>query len=88
MMTIGPSGDAFEVAMDVTCKTEQDAAVLKAQLEGLTALLGKLITREKQTPNPGDLSGVLTAGVFQRDSRHVLGRWPIRKAFLDSLSGS
>ncbi len=87
-MTIGPSADAFEVAMDVSCRTEQDAAVLKAQLEGITALLGKLIAREKQTPSESDLSGVLTSGVFQRDSRHVLGRWPIRKAFLDSLGGS
>ena len=88
MMTIGPAGDAFELALDVTCRTEQDAAVLKAQLEGLTAFLGKLISRENQKPNPGDLSGVLTAGVFERDLRHVRGRWPIRKAFLDALGGS
>ena len=86
MMTIGPSGDGFEVAMDVTCKTEQDAAVIKAQLETITALLSKLIVREKQTPNPADLSGVLTSGVFERDVRHVKGRWRLSKAFLESLS--
>jgi hypothetical protein len=88
MMTIGPSGDAFEVAMDVTCKSEQDAAVLKAQLESLTDLLKKLIFREKQQPNAADLSGVLTSGVFQRDSLHVLGRWSIQKAFLETLGKS
>jgi hypothetical protein len=86
-MTIGPSGDAFEIAMNVTCKTEQEAAVMKAQLEGLTALLSKLIMRENQKPNPADLSGVLTSGTFERDLRHVKGRWPLPKAFLDSLSG-
>jgi hypothetical protein len=86
IITIGPSGDAFEVAMNVTCKTEQDAAVLKAQLEGITSLLSNLILREKQTPNPSDLSGVLTSGVFQRDLRQVIGRWPIQKSFLESLS--
>jgi hypothetical protein len=87
-MTVGPTGDAFELAIDVTCKTEQDAAVMKAQLEGLTAFLGKMIVRENQQANPADLSGVLTSGVFQRENRHVLGRWPLRKAFLDSLGGS
>jgi hypothetical protein len=84
-MTIGPSSDAFQVAMDVTCRTEKDAAVMKAQLEGLTALLSKLIMREKQTPNPADLSGILTSGVFERDLRHVKGRWPLPKAFVESL---
>ncbi len=86
--TIGPAGDAFEIALDVTCKTEQDAAIMKSQLEGLTAFLGKMIMRENQRANPADLSGVLTSGVFQRENRHVLGKWPIRKAFLDSLGGS
>jgi hypothetical protein len=86
LMTIGPAGDAFQIAMDVTCKTEQDAAIMKAQLEGLTALLSKLILREKHTPNPSDLSGILTSGVFERDLRHVNGRWPLPKAFLESLS--
>jgi hypothetical protein len=88
LMTIGPSGDAFEVAMDVTCKSEQEAALLKGQLESLTSLLQKLINREKQQPSTADLSGVLTSGVFERDSRHVLGRWSIQKAFLETLGKS
>jgi hypothetical protein len=88
MLTIGPGGEAFEVAMDVTCRTEEQAAILKAQLEGITTFLQKLIQRERQQPNPGDLSGILTSGTFHRDSRRVIGRWPIRKAFLESIAGS
>jgi len=87
-VTVGPAGAAFEVSMDVTCKTEQDAAIMKSQLEGLTTFLARMISRENQQVNPADLSGILTSGVFQRDNRHVLGRWPIPKAFLDSLGGS
>jgi hypothetical protein len=88
IMTIGAAGEAFEVAMDVTCKTEQEAAVMKAQLEQITLLLQKFLSRENQSANASDLSGVLTSGVFQRDSRHVLGRWTLQKAFLESLGKS
>lgn len=89
VVTVGPAGsDAFELAMNVTCRTEQEAAVMKAQLEGLTALLSKFIIRENKTPNPADLSGVLTSGTFERDLRHVKGRWPLPKAFLESLSAN
>jgi hypothetical protein len=49
-------------------------------------LLSKFIVREKQKPNPADLSGVLTSGVFERDLRHVNGKWRLEKAFLDSLA--
>jgi hypothetical protein len=87
LFALGPSQDRFSVSMDVTCKTDQDAAILRSQLEALTALLKKVIESEKQTPNPGDLSGVLTSGVFQRVDRHVVGSWPIERAFLNALGG-
>jgi hypothetical protein len=87
IFTMGSQQDHFEVAMDVTCKTQEEAAVLRAELEELTTLLQKLISREKQAPNPGDLSGVLVAGSFQRVDRHVVGKWPVQKAFMDNLTG-
>ncbi|HET8548993.1 MAG TPA: hypothetical protein VFL57_13345, partial [Bryobacteraceae bacterium] len=88
LVALGPAGQRFELSLDVTCKTPEDAAILKAQLEGLTATLQKMIARENQTPNPNDLSGVLTAGRFERREHHVLGRWPIEAAFINSLAGS
>jgi hypothetical protein len=85
VLTMGPEQQRYELAMDVTCKTAEEAAILRAQLEGITGLLKKLISRESQTPNPNDLSGILTAGVFQRVDRHVVGKWPVQKSFIESL---
>ncbi|HYO81198.1 MAG TPA: hypothetical protein VES20_07345 [Bryobacteraceae bacterium] len=85
LFTLGPQGEQFELKLDVTCHSQEEAAILKAQLEGVTSLLHKLITREQQKPNPGDLSGVLTSGSFNREGAHVLGRWTISKSVIDSL---
>jgi len=86
IFSLGPSGPTnFELTLDVTCKTTEEAVVLKNQLEGITQLLQKLIAREKQSPSRADLSGVLTAGSFQRQAEHVIGRWPIEKSFVESL---
>ncbi len=46
-----------------------------------------MMEREKQTPNPADLSGVLAARSFRRVDGRVVGRWPIERAFLWSLFG-
>jgi hypothetical protein len=83
---LGPKDKQYELAMNLTCKSAEDAAVLRTQLSEVTTLLQKLITREGQTPNRDDLSGVLTAGVFTRDGNHVHGRWPITPALLQSLA--
>jgi hypothetical protein len=86
LFSLGPQGaDKFELTMDVSCGTPSDAAVVKVQLEKLTELLKGMIAREKQTPSPADLSGVLTSGSFERQSEHVIGRWTIEKAFLDTI---
>jgi hypothetical protein len=86
MFSLGPQGDKFEVSMDVVCRTPEEAAVLRTQLEGVTKLLQSFIARDKQTPSMKDLSGVLTSGSFQREAEHVIGRWPIDRGFIDSLS--
>jgi hypothetical protein len=85
MFSLGPRGDKFELVLDVACATPEQAVILKNQLEGITQLLQKLIARENQSPNRNDLSGLLTSGSFQRESEHVVGRWPIEKAFFESL---
>jgi hypothetical protein len=77
----------FEARLDVACRTAQDASVLSFQLEGVTRLLRSLINREKQTPNPGDLSGLLAKGSFHHQDRRVLGRWPVQREFLERLTG-
>jgi hypothetical protein len=69
----------------VTCRSSNDAAALAAQLQRATSLLREMIAREKHTPDSKDLSGVLTAGVFEQSGRRVLGHWPLPQPFLESV---
>ncbi len=88
LLTLGPEGGRMELRLDVTCRSADDAKSLAAQLTDATARLRELIARQKQAPNPRDLSGILTAGAFDQKDVHVLGRWPIERAFLEALAGS
>jgi hypothetical protein len=62
--------------------------VLVTQFEGTTKALRELLARQRQKPDPTDLSGVLVAGSFRRDERQVYGAWPIPKAFVDAIASS
>ena len=86
ILSIAPKGKALEAQLEVVCKDAREASVLAAQFQRMTAVLREMIEKEKQKPNPADLSGVLTAGVFRQQDARVLGRWPIERAFLDNLS--
>jgi hypothetical protein len=88
ILSLGAVQTRFELTLDVTCKNEEQAVTLRANLEAITTLLKRIIEKQGQTPNTSDLSGVLTSGTFQRVSRHVIGKWPLERAFLDSLGGS
>jgi hypothetical protein len=87
-LAVGAQGERLEATMDVACRSERDAETLQGQFEGITSVLKAIIASEKQKPNPKDLSGVLTAGVFSRQNRRVIGRWPLDRAFLGALAGS
>jgi len=84
-LSIGPDGQRFAARLNVRCRSESDAAAVAGQLEKTTALLREMIAREHQTPNPADLSGVLTAGSFRAEGTRVSGYWPIERSFLDNL---
>ena len=84
----GPDQGRFQISMEATCATADEAVRVARELESATATLRKMIAREKKTPNPGDLSGVLTAGVFEHAGRQVQGRWPVERAFLETLAGA
>jgi hypothetical protein len=87
LLSLGPQGRQFEAKLAVTCRTSEEAAALAAQLQHTTSLLRDMIARENQKPNPKDLSGVLTAGIFEQAGRRVVGRWPLPPVFLESLAG-
>ena len=62
--------------------------MLAAELERNTTLLRSMIARENRTPNPRDLSGVLTSGTFSHAGPRVTGRWPIAHGLVeDTLTG-
>ena len=87
LLSLGPEGERLEARLLVTCRSSSDAAALAGQLQHATSLVKEMLAREKQPPNAKDLSGVLTAGVFEQSGRRVLGRWPLPAAFLESLAG-
>jgi hypothetical protein len=84
-IAMAPSGDNFEARLNVQCRSERQAAALAAQLQSTTAMLREMIAREHQTPNPSDLSGVLTSGTFNPLGTRVLGSWPLAKGFVEGL---
>jgi len=85
MITLGAQGSNFAARMEARCRTTQEAASLTGQLKTLTSLLQATIAREKKKPEPGNLSGVLTAGQFRQADKVVLGEWTIDKSLIDSL---
>jgi hypothetical protein len=84
--SIAPQGRALEAQLEVVCRSASEAGVLAAQFQKMTSVLREILAQERQKPNPADLSGVLTAGVFQQLDTRVVGRWPIERAFLDNLT--
>lgn len=88
MLSMGPQGKDFQLTLNARCRSDHDAEVLAAEMERNTALLRSMIAREKRTPNPRDLSGVLTVGTFTHTGTRVTGHWPISHLFIeDSLTG-
>jgi hypothetical protein len=87
VLSLGPDRERYEVRLEVTCRGAQEATALSTELERITSLLREAVTREKRQPDPNDLSGVLTAGVFQHNGRQVMGRWPLAPGFLEALAG-
>lgn len=87
VLAAGPKGGRVELTLEVACRSAAEAAPLASQLKEATALLGSLIARERKTPSPRDLSGILAAGVFNQDGNRVLGHWPVEWAFFETLAG-
>ena len=78
----------LQLGVHVTCKDPAAATALQTQFETVTKALRDVLARQRQTPDPADLSGVLVAGAFRREDRQVYGAWPIPKAFVDAITGN
>jgi hypothetical protein len=78
----------LQLGVHVTCKDAPAASALVTQFEATTKALRELLARQRQKPDPADLSGVLVAGSFRRDERQVYGAWPIPRAFVDAVAAN
>jgi hypothetical protein len=84
-LALAPKAARFEARLSVQCRSEQQAAALASQLDHITGMLREMIARDKQTPNPRDLSGVLTVGSFTHSGTRAIGVWPIERSFIQGL---
>lgn len=87
LFTAGRDSDGIQLKMNVNCQSAGQAARVVLRLRETTSTLVNLIRNEGQTPNPADLSGILTAGAFEQRDTEVVGRWPVSRSFLASLAG-
>lgn len=85
-VALGASGSAYEAVLEVQCRTPEEASRIARQLTEVTEALNRMIRLENKEPNPRDLSGVLTAGVFTSRETRVEGRWPVPAEFLQALA--
>jgi hypothetical protein len=83
---VGQQDDRLQVRLEVACNSPEAAAALVKQLSSTTDLLKKMLDRDRLTPNPRDLSGVLVAGTFRQQNALVTGVWPIERAFVEALA--
>jgi hypothetical protein len=84
-LSLHAESDRFTAKLNVRCSSDSEAAHMADELTKVTGMLRDYIAREKQTPNPADLSGVLTSGSFRSEGKRVAGQWPIQQAFLENL---
>jgi hypothetical protein len=87
-LSFSPEDNRLAARLLVRCTTDGDAAEIANQLNRTTSLLRDLIARDHQSPNPGDLSGVLSSGAFRSEAKTVHGYWPIERAFLENTLGA
>jgi hypothetical protein len=80
-----PGTDGAELRLRAECATEAAAGGLESQLRGVTEVFRKYLENVQQTPNPADLSGILTSGTFVREGTVVTGRWAVNRGFLEKL---
>jgi hypothetical protein len=75
----------FQLRLEARCPNTATAQTIVTQLQMGTKTLQAELAREKQKPDPADLSGFLTSGSFAVLQKTAVGTWPVSDALLDSL---
>ncbi len=79
------SGDAFTIEVDAAFENRPTAETARQQLELNTGLLKRALSREHASTNPGDLTALLTSGVFRVEQQHLFGDWRVSQELLQAL---
>lgn len=85
VITLGPGTQGITAQLEATCHNVDDAKVLASQLRSATGLLKEALARDKNAAD-GEVTAMLTGGVFDQTDRKVTGTWPVRKSLLDALT--
>lgn len=79
------SGSAFVLRLNAEFPNASTADTARKQLELQTEMLGLELKREKQPPDPANLTGLLTKGTFETHGDTLSGNWPVRYELLQAL---
>ena len=82
---VSGNGATMELRMTAYCRTGEQAAQMRAQLDGVTREFRKYFERVGQPTSTADLSGLLLSGDFAATGNEVAGRWPLHMEFLKKL---
>jgi hypothetical protein len=74
-----------QIQLDAVCASPDMAASIILRFTATTNLFRSMLQRQKLTPDPSSLSGVLVAGRFETQGSHAMGTWPLGRQFLESL---
>ncbi|HEX4809731.1 MAG TPA: hypothetical protein VH325_12415 [Bryobacteraceae bacterium] len=85
LLSVGGDGTDWSIQLVADCDSPVRARLMRDSLEERTSLLRRAFNRTHQDANATGLTGMIVDGSFRLAENKVLGIWPLRKAFLDSL---
>jgi hypothetical protein len=85
LLTFDASTKGVEADMEAECGTAENAGILLSQLQNATTLLKDAVHRDQQIQGD-ELAATLAAGTFERTGTKVVGKWPVEKSLIDSLT--
>jgi len=79
------SDAAFEMRLDAMFANQSTAEATAKQMELETRMLKLALMRARDQSSAADLTGLLTAGVFEAKQTHVYGTWSVSKELVRKL---
>lgn len=84
---LGGTTASFELRLTAKYLGTKTASLAAEKLTESTKLVAELLQREGKRADPAGLSGMLCSGKFEARESIVTGRWPLSRAFLETVAG-